>query len=151
VHVRELRPGSLSAGPFARPNLTRARAQNKQSVPDDSLPVGFAGGGSQACKGLCSVGFPSFPNAEQEAQRNSLCLFPNGEGQDGVCKKYSCQHFTKQNCASLNPMLAFMDPTASPADYFSCEELICVSCPHDAGVRGTSAVSCCCRWSLTLR
>jgi len=78
-------------------------------------------------------------------------VFPSGEGQDGFCKKYSCQHFTKQNCASLNPMLAFMDPTASPADYFSCEELICVSCPHDAGVRGTSAVSGCCRWSLTLR
>ena len=113
-------------------------AQNKQSIPGfEGLPVGFAGGGSQACGGLCSVGFPSFPNAEQEAQRNSLCLFPDGEGQDGVCKKYSCQHFTKQNCASLNPMLAFMDPTASPADYFSCEQLICVSCPHDAGVRGT--------------
>ena len=88
---------------------------------------------------------------EQVAQRNNLCVFPNGEGQDGVCKKYSCQHFTKQNCASLNPMLAFMDPTASPADYFSCEQLICVSCPHAAGVRGAPAVSGCCRWSLTLR
>ena len=85
---------------------------------------------NDACFGLCSTTYQAF-DAEGRAQRANLCVFPNGdETQDGTCRKYSCQHFSKGDCGGLQPMLAFMDPGASPADYYQCESLTCVVCPY---------------------
>jgi hypothetical protein len=100
--------------------------QNKQSVPDGTLPQM----NNDPCFGLCSPGFVAL-DAEQRAQRANLCVFPNDDDTvDGTCKKYSCQHFSKSDCGALQPMLMFMSPGATPADYYSCEELICVQCPY---------------------
>ena len=109
--------------------------QNKQEVPSLSLPSMPTVGSSAACGGLCTTGFNAI-SAEQRAQRASLCVFPNGdESQDGICKQYSCEHFAKSDCGSMQPMLMFMDPTATPADHYDCESLTCVECPQGHEVR----------------
>ena len=77
---------------------------------------------------------------ELKVQRASLCVFPDGVEQDGTCKKYSCQHYSKSNCASMQQMLLPMDPTATLDgdtrwDYFECETLTCQPCPEDTTVR----------------
>ncbi len=109
--------------------------QNKQEVAEVSLPAGLDP--TAACGGLCnpkSQAQLDLMPTEQRVQRANLCVFPggvDGTSLDGTCMKYSCRHYSKSDCASMQQMLLVMDPTATPADHFSCETLSCSSCPHN--------------------
>lgn len=120
--------------------------QNKQEVPDLSLPVGVGADRSTACGGLCSpksqAQLAQLP-ADQRAQRASLCVFPggvDGTSEDGTCKKYSCQHYSKSECAGMQQMLLIMEPSATPADHFKCETLGCAACPYQVRYDCSSSV-----------